>query len=77
MKKTTTFKYKVLELPAHNDDMRVNVTYQDGKNEHETTIGELKKRFCMEGKQWQENFLTNIIKGDTGYTRVGIYKLIP
>lgn len=61
------------KLPMPEDSIKVLVTYPDGKNEHTSTIGELKERFKEETAQWLMNFLFNIINTGKGYSNFGEY----
>lgn len=61
---------------SQHNDVRVSVSYPDGKGAHDTTIGELKDRFKEEGKEWLRDFINGIMSNGVGYTRFGEYRLI-
>ena len=60
-------------ITENQNKIRVKVSYPDGKNEHETTIGELRERFKAEKKEWLEQFINSILRYGEGFSRFGKY----
>lgn len=60
-------------LNIKHDDVKVNVTYRDDKNAHETTIKELKERFKQENLIWRTRFISSLLNDGEAWTNFGGY----
>lgn len=66
-------KNEASELNSINETLVV-VTYPDKKNQHVTTIAEIKERFKEEQPGWLSMFINSILETGAGFTRFGKYK---
>jgi len=49
----------------------VNVTYPDGKGNHNATLREIADRFQQESEQWRNDFFRTLLTEGKAITRMG------
>lgn len=60
---------EILELAG---EVKLEVTYPDGKGNHETTIAQVNERFSEEAPEWRRHFFNEILNVGFAVTRFGV-----